>query len=639
MKKTLLTSTILLTAAALFCCTTGKNGPEHDYTYTAVPFTDVHFTDDFWADRIRTVTDVTIPYALKMCEETGRIANFAIAGGLAEGKFNGNWGFNDSDVFKIMEGAAYRLAVKYDAPLDRYMDSLIVLIAAAQEPDGYLYTNRTINNPLLEMSGKERWSNIRDSHELYNAGHMYEAAVAHYYATGKRTFLDVAIKNADLLCKTFLEPAWKIVPGHQEIELALVKLYRATGKQQYLDLSRFMLEARGGSGNVYLQDHKPVVEQYEAVGHAVRGAYMYMAMADIAALEQDKAYEATSDSLWNNVVGKKLYITGGIGAQRHGEAFGEAYRMPNDSAYCETCAGIANCMWNLRMFQLHGDSKYIDVMERTLYNNVLSGLGLDGKQFFYPNLLELNPTIYTDWSAHRSGWFDCCCCPSNLTRFIPSLPGYVYATGKDRLYVNLFGSNSARIKMQDGSMVAVCQRSGYPWEGRTDITLTPKRKEAFDLYVRIPGWAKNSPVPSDLYRYALPSDRPVRILLNGNPVQYAQKQGYAVISREWNAGDVVSLELPMEVKTVLANDNIAYDRGKFAVERGPIVYCAEFADNEGMDVLEFKGRPDDEFVVEPSEMFDNVMIVKDKTHPVTLIPYYARSHRGLGNMAVYLNGK
>lgn len=469
---------------------------------------------------------MTVPFAFRKCEETHRIDNFAVAAGIKEGKFNSPYPFDDSDVYKIMEGASYLLAVKEDNGLDAYMDSLISLIGAAQEPDGYLYTTRTIGGSSIHpWAGKKRWENERDnSHELYNVGHMYEAAVAHYQATGKRDFLDIAIKSADLLCNTFGPEEGKltVAPGHQEVEIGLVKLYRATGDRRYLDLSKFFLDARGKydkydrnskdqfRSGAYWQDHKAVIDQDEAVGHAVRAAYMYSAMTDVAALRNEQTYRVAVDNLWDNVTGKKMYITGGIGSTRHGEAFGKNYELPNSTAYCETCASIANCMWNLRMFMLHGDAKYIDVLERSLYNAVLSGISLDGKEFFYPNVLSCDEN-----GAERSEWFNCSCCPSNLSRFVPSIPGYVYATSDAGVYVNLYGANQAGITLGNGKRIDMSQKTSYPWEGNIELTVTPESKQEFSIMLRIPGWVDNRPVPSDLYTYMNADEKKIVIKING----------------------------------------------------------------------------------------------------------------------------
>ena len=633
-----------------------------DYTYKEVPFTDVHFTDNFWLPRIETIRNVTVPFAFRKCEETHRIDNFAVAAGIKEGKFNSPYPFDDSDVYKIMEGASYLLAVKEDNGLDAYMDSLISLIGAAQEPDGYLYTTRTIGRSSIHpWAGKKRWENERDnSHELYNVGHMYEAAVAHYQATGKRDFLDIAIKSADLLCNTFGPEEGKltVAPGHQEVEIGLVKLYRATGDRRYLDLSKFFLDARGKydkydrnskdqfRSGAYWQDHKAVIDQDEAVGHAVRAAYMYSAMTDVAALRNEQTYRVAVDNLWDNVTGKKMYITGGIGSTRHGEAFGKNYELPNSTAYCETCASIANCMWNLRMFMLHGDAKYIDVLERSLYNAVLSGISLDGKEFFYPNVLSCDEN-----GAERSEWFNCSCCPSNLSRFVPSIPGYVYATSDAGVYVNLYGANQAGITLGNGKRIDMSQKTSYPWEGNIELTVTPESKQEFSIMLRIPGWVDNRPVPSDLYTYMNADEKKIVIKINGEVQNAPIEKGYAVLARKWEPGDVIQLTLPMEVHKNKANDKVEADINHLSVERGPIVYCAEFADNNGA-VLNYVLKSGDEFAVSPAPaLFDGVNLLKghvdrvvaDKNYEViksvkdslTLIPYYARSHRGNGEMTVW----
>ena len=633
-----------------------------DYTYKEVPFTDVHFTDNFWLPRIETIRNVTVPFAFRKCEETHRIDNFAVAAGIKEGKFNSPYPFDDSDVYKIMEGASYLLAVKEDNGLDAYMDSLISLIGAAQEPDGYLYTTRTIGGSSIHpWAGKKRWENERDnSHELYNVGHMYEAAVAHYQATGKRDFLDIAIKSADLLCNTFGPEEGKltVAPGHQEVEIGLVKLYRATGDRRYLDLSKFFLDARGKydkydrnskdqfRSGAYWQDHKAVIDQDEAVGHAVRAAYMYSAMTDVAALRNEQTYRVAVDNLWDNVTGKKMYITGGMGSTRHGEAFGKNYELPNSTAYCETCASIANCMWNLRMFMLHGDAKYIDVLERSLYNAVLSGISLDGKEFFYPNVLSCDEN-----GAERSEWFNCSCCPSNLSRFVPSIPGYVYATSDAGVYVNLYGANQAGITLGNGKRIDMSQKTSYPWEGNIELTVTPESKQEFSIMLRIPGWVDNRPVPSDLYTYMNADEKKIVIKINGEVQNAPIEKGYAVLARKWEPGDVIQLTLPMEVHKNKANDKVEADINHLSVERGPIVYCAEFADNNGA-VLNYVLKSGDEFAVSPAPaLFDGVNLLKghvdrvvaDKNYEViksvkdslTLIPYYARSHRGNGEMTVW----
>ncbi|MBM4081180.1 MAG: glycoside hydrolase family 127 protein, partial [Planctomycetes bacterium] len=420
----------VLAATALLVSAAWAAG--RDYPIQPVPFTAVRVRDEFWQPRMETNRAVTVWYDLKKCEETGRIDNFAKAAGLMKGEFRGI-PFDDSDVYKVIEGAAYSLALQPDPKLDKYLDEIIAKIAAAQEPDGYLYTARRLfpAEKMPAMSGRERWSNLASSHELYNVGHLYEAAVAHFLATGKRSLLDVALRNADFICQTFGPGAdqRKDPPGHQEIEMGLVKLYRVTAERKYLDQAKFFLDQRGrpeghklrGAGQ---QDHKPVVEQDEAVGHSVRACYMYSGMADVAALTGDAAYLRAIDRLWENVVGKKLYLTGGVGARPKGEAFGDAHELPNSTAYTETCAAIANALWNHRMFLLHGHAQYLDVLERIIYNGFLAGVALSGDQFFYPNPLEADgKRRFNHGGATRQPWFGCACCPVNVVRFIPSLAG------------------------------------------------------------------------------------------------------------------------------------------------------------------------------------------------------------------------
>ena len=528
-----------------------------DYPVRPVPFTDVKIDDEFWAPRLKTNREVTIPYDFAKCEETGRIANFDVAAGKIEGKFRGNFGFNDSDVFKVIEGASYSLALYPDAELEKYIDELVGKIAAAQTDDGYIYTVNTIGEYADEIYccvSEKRWSDLKSGHELYNFGHMYEAAVAHYQATGKRSFLDVAVKNADLLCRVFGPGKNRGVPGHQEIEIGLVKLYRVTGDDKYLKLAKFFLDERGNAKGhklfgPYNQDHKAVVEQSEAVGHAVRAGYMYSGMADVAALTGDAGYVGAMERIWENVVSKKQHLTGGVGARHKGESFGDDYELPNKTAYNETCAAIANAMWNHRLFLLSGDGKYIDVLERVLYNGFLSGISLGGDKFFYPNPLASDGKykFNINESATRRPWFDCSCCPTNVVRFMPSLAGYIYAHRDNSLYVNLFIEGSGMVKMGENT-VKIVQKTAYPWEGRVKIKVEPERSDEFAVCVRIPGWAQNRPMPSELYRYLDKGDEKVGLKVNGAAVRVDIEKGFARVSRRWKKDDEIDLNLPMRVR-------------------------------------------------------------------------------------------
>ncbi len=648
---------LFLAALLAFSLPARAAEPKPDYPVGPVPFTRVQFADGFWMPRLATNRAATVPYDFKKCEETGRIDNFAKAAKLMPGNFRGI-PFDDSDVYKVIEGASYSLALGADPELDKYLDDLIAKIAAAQEPDGYLYTARTIHpdNPPGRAS-KKRWLNefgdlIRgqDSHELYNAGHLYEAAVAHFQATGKRTLLQVALKNADLVASVWGPGKLTIPSGHQEIEIGLVKLYRVTADKKYLDLAKFLLDQRGRGGNTYYSDHLPVVKQTEAVGHAVRSCYMYAAMADVAALTGDTAYLGAIDRLWDNVVGKKLYLTGGVGARPGGEAFGGDYELPN-RAYNETCAAIANALWNYRMFLLHGDAKYLDVLERILYNGFLSGVALGGDRFFYPNPLEADGQAkFNMGSATRQPWFDCACCPVNVVRFMPSIAGYVYATRGQAIYVNLFAGGSGKVTLGNNTIQLV-QETRYPWDGQVRLTLQPVKAGTFALKIRLPGWTQGRPVPSDLYRYDNAAADPAIIKVNGKPVTAKVEQGFLEFSRRWKKGDTVEVGLPMPIRRVLAHEAVKADQGRVALERGPVVYCVEGIDHGGRvrnlvladDVkLTTEWRPD--LLGGLTVIRGQALAVEKDEHgatttasvPFLAIPYYAWSHRGPGEMAVWL---
>ena len=627
-----------------------KEQLKHGYPIDPVPFTSVKVSDSFWGQRLKASREVTIPLAFSKCEETGRYRNFELAAHPSDTTKVTGYSFDDTDVYKTIEGASYSLQTYPDKQLAHYMDSVLDIVAAAQEPDGYLYTARTMNpkHP-HEWAGSKRWEKVEElSHEFYNLGHMVEGAIAHYQATGSRKFLDIAIRYADCVCREIGDGEGQVVrvPGHQIAEMALAKLYLVTGDQKYLDQAKFFLDKRGYTSrkDEYSQAHKPVVEQDEAVGHAVRAAYMYAGMADVAALTGDTSYVHAIDRIWDNIVSKKLYITGGIGATNQGEAFGKNYELPNMSAYCETCAAIGNVYVNYRLFLLHGDAKYYDVLERTLYNGLISGVSLDGGGFFYPNPLE------SMGQHQRQPWFGCACCPSNICRFIPSLPGYVYAVKDNQVYVNLFMGNEAELKV-GGKKVILHQETRYPWDGHVTLTVDKNAAGTFVMKIRIPGWVRNQVVPSDLYTYSDGKRPGYSVKVNGEAVTSALEQGYFTIERKWKKGDRVELQLDMEVRTVKANGKVEADRGRMAVERGPIVYCAEWPDNS-FNVLSLlmNLHPQFEVVERPDLLYglnqiktpvqtleydeQGRLVVKDQE--LTLIPYYAWAHRGPGNMAVWL---
>jgi DUF1680 family protein len=647
-KASFLRGAIAIMCAAVF---SAVSLAQSDYPITAIAAHEVHLRDTFWAPRLETNRTVTIPYAFAMCETTGRVDNFAFAADLAVGAQCGVYPFDDSDVYKVIEGASYTLTTHPDPQLERYLDSLITLIADAQEADGYLYTARTNKAKFLERwGGRERWSHLSGSHELYNLGHLYEAAAAHVTATGKHTLLDVALKSVSLLKHDFQPGKHETPPGHQEIEIGLIKLFRVTGDSSLVQLAKFFLDQRGRRGNgrelwgTYSQDHVPVLLQNEAVGHAVRELYMVSGMVDVAALGGCTAYADAARRLWTNIITRKMYLTGGVGGQGMIEGFGPAYELPNKSAYCETCASIAHILASQRLFLLYGDAAYVDVLERTLYNATLSGIGMDGNRFFYPNPLASRGRL-------RSPWFDCACCPSNVTRFVPQIPGFVYAHRRDSVYVNLFVASDAMLQI-GGTEVKLSQKTGYPREGVVTISVDPERPVDMTLLVRIPGWARNQPVPGDLYRPFTPFDGEVTMAvgdLEPAPVQ-ANRNGYLPLSRRWKQGDIVRLELPMTIHRVVAHDSVEADRGRVALERGPLVYCAEWVDQPGRRVLNLV-LPDSAVLrlTERKDLPGGICTITGTAYevslekgysvtapvPFTAVPYYLWAHRGKGEMTVW----
>ncbi|AQQ08770.1 hypothetical protein L21SP3_00560 [Sedimentisphaera cyanobacteriorum] len=647
---------ILLMRSDLFSAE--KNSRKVQDYLEPVPFTEVSFNDEFWLPRLQTNRKVTVPHIFNKLEETGRIDNFAIAGGLKNGKPRYHFPFDDTDIYKTLEGASYSLMVSPDQELENYLDELIELIAAAQEEDGYLYTVRTNSGDI--WSGKERWSYLSMSHELYNAGHLFEAAIAHYQATGKKSLLNVAVKFADLLVETFHESGVEIPPGHEIVESGLARLSDVTGNRDYLELARYFVDIRGRvtedyePWGEYHQDHKPVLQQEEAKGHVVRALYLYIGMADIASRIPDSGYsEELMDTLvkiWHSINDTKMYITGGLGAKHGGESFGRPYELPNDG-YCETCAQIANVMWNQRMFLRFKEGRYIDSLERSLYNSLISGVSLQGDTFFYPN------PLVSSGGYSRSSWFECNCCIGNIARTIPSIPGYVYARSEDGVWVNLFIPGKAGFELSN-TQVEFVQKGGYPWKGNISIEVSPKDEARFTVYLRIPGWARNKPVPSSLYRYKEMFDKQPELSVNGKSVPLKTQKGYAAISRKWKSGDKIELNLPMKVRKVLPHPNIKADRGRIAMERGPIVYCAEWPDFNSKrvthlyipenaefkaeyrkDMLGLNGVADKGCVLTGTVkgLFENEKsLAVSKKVDFTAIPYYAWAHRGEGQMAVWL---
>ncbi len=641
---------LLLAFIVLSCITVQGQKKKNTYPISPVPFTSVKVTDAFWGQRLKASREVTIPLAFSKCKETGRYKNFEMAAHPSESNKVEGFTFDDTDVYKTIEGASYSMQTYPDKKLDKYIDSVLTIVKKAQEPDGYLYTFRTMNpKHTHEWAGTKRWEKEEDlSHELYNLGHMIEGAIAHYQATGKRNFLDIAIKYADCAVREVGDKPGQtmVVPGHQIAEMALSKLYIITGDVKYLNLAKLLLDKRGytETKNDYAQTHKPVLEQDEAVGHAVRAAYMYSGMADVAALTGDKEYINAIDLIWDNIVNKKLYITGGIGATGSGEAFGKNYELPNMSAYCETCAAIGNVYLNHRLFLLHGEAKYYDVLERSLYNGLISGVSLDGGGFFYPNPLE------SIGQHQRQPWFGCACCPSNICRFIPSVPGYIYAVHDTDVYVNLFMANHSDLKV-NGKAVVLKQSTNYPWSGDVNMEISPKGKQDFTLKIRVPGWVQDQVVPGNLYSYSDKKTLGYTVKVNGIAVTSKIEKGYFSINRAWKKGDKVEVHFDMETRTVKANSKVEADYGKIAVERGPIVYCAEWPDNN-YNIFSIILNKKPTFKVENNKdlllgintiqtdaqllNYDLQGKLETKEVKLNLIPYYAWSHRGSGDMAVWL---
>ncbi len=648
------------------CLQTGLRAQQKDYPISPVTFTQVRLTDSFWSPRIERNRTVTIPASFARCESTGRVSNFVMAA-KRQGKFCTKFPFDDTDIYKTIEGASYSLAVHPDPALQAYVDALIDTVGRAQESDGYLYTARTIDSLHPHpWSGPDRWVKEHElSHELYNSGHMFEAASAHYLATGQRNFLDIALRNADLLVRTFGPGKREVAPGHEIVEMGLVRLYRITGKKEYLDLAKFFIDARGKreydksnpdewKNGMYWQDDKPVTEQDVAEGHAVRAMYLYSGMADVAALTGDKEYIDAIDRIWNNMVERKIYVQGGIGAIPGGERFGNDYELPNRTAYNETCAAIGDVFWNQRMFLLHGDAKYIDLLEKVLYNGLLSGVGLDGKSFFYTNAMQVTDDFtHPALERERSGWFECSCCPTNMLRLLPSLPGYIYAQKGQDLYINLFVSSTAKLTM-DGQPMEVIQKNNYPWDGRLSFTFLPASTQEMTLRLRVPGWVRGQAIPSTLYAFEPAASAtfgsaasrssssssagsaaapPVEIRINGNTVPYKMGNGYAIIHRIWHKGDELTMNLPMPAERVRANPLLKEDSGKVAIQRGPLIYCAEWVDNGGK--VSDRVMPENSRLLPQTrpDLLEGVTVLTG--NGMTLIPYYAWANRGQGEMMIW----
>jgi uncharacterized protein len=614
----------------------------------AVNFSQVEIQDNFWKPRIYTVSTVTIPVCITQTEiKTPRIRNFEKVAAKKGEKHEGIY-YDDSDVYKALEAIAYSLKNHPDKELEKKADEWVDKIAAAQLPDGYLNTYYTLGDIT------RRWTNM-NNHEDYCAGHLIEAAVAYYNTTGKPKLLNVAIRLANHLDSTFRLQNRQWISGHEEIELALVKLYGATGEKRYLDLADWYLQQRGkGYFSVqpevqeYYQDRWPLKEQTKITGHAVRAMYLYTGAADVGAAKNDTGYMNAMKKVWEDVVYRNMYITGGIGSSGSNEGFTVDYDLPNEQAYCETCASVGMVFWNQRMNLLTGDSKYIDILERSLYNGALDGLSLKGDRFFYGNPLA------STGNYSRSEWFGTACCPANIARLVESVGNYIYAKSNDALWINLFVGSTASFSIKN-EKIQVKQETNYPWDGKVQISVIPGKKTDFELNIRIPGWADNQPVPGDTYHYSDKSYEKISISLNGIPVTCKMVKGYAVIRKIWEKGDIVVLNLPTPVRRIVAIDMVSEDKNRVALQRGPLVYCFEHADNDGkaMNIV----IPDNiTFTPEYKPVLLNGVVVLQAEAPVivvsanglsagsvnkkiTAIPFFSWANRGEGQMQVWMPRK
>jgi uncharacterized protein len=617
----------------------------HPYAITSVDIQNVKLTDDFWLPLVKKVQEKTISYAINKCEEEGRLYNFLLAGGKVKGEIKGAMPFDDTDIYKIIEGASNTLISSPDKRLDALLDSLIAIIAVGQEKDGYLTTWRTVNPtkppaPWVKVIQGKRFESLEASHELYNAGHLYEAAAVHFKATGKRNFLNIALKNADMMIRTFGDEPGKQkgVPGHQIIETGLIQLYKITNNKNYLALSKYFLDNRGNANHHklygdYSQDHIPVVSQSEAIGHAVRAVYMYAAMTDIAAMTHDPSYGSAVQKLWENMVTKKMYVTGGIGARHEGEAFGANYELPNLTAYSETCAAIGSIYWNHRLFLMSGDVKYYDIIERTLYNSMIAGISLEGTQFFYPNALE-SDGIYKFNRGHctREGWFDCSCCPTNIIRFLPAMSSLIYAYDQKNIYVNMLVGSETQFDVKGGKFF-IKQTTGYPWKGGVGFNILNNSKENLSLKIRIPHWLRNRAVPGDLYKYATNVDRPITLYVNGKNQVFENEKGYISVILPANKASELKLDFEMASHTIESNLAVAENIGKLALEYGPMIYAFEEVDQKNtFDKLSLSSNETWTPVFQKDLLGG---VIKLESGNKIAIPYFAWSNRGVGKMKVW----
>lgn len=602
---------LLMATAGMYSCSNVKEDISFQKN-EPVNFSQVKIADVFWLPRINRHAEVTLPACIHQCEvETQRVKNFAIAGGLEQGEFKGLV-YDDSDLYKMIEGCSYSLMNHPNPELEKKLDEIIFKISSAQQEDGYLMTYFILGNL------NDRWTNM-DKHEMYCCGHLIEAAIAYYNATGKRTLLDVAIKYTDHIDRTFGEGKRVWVPGHQEIELALVKLYRVTKDERYLNLSHWLLEQRGqGNGDWkakdYYQDLNPVSQLTKISGHAVRAMYMFTGMADLASITRDTAYVHALDRLWTDVVNTKMYATGGIGSSRHNEGFTEDYDLPNAEAYCETCASVGMVFWNQRMNMLKGDGKYVDILEKAMYNGALAGISLSADRFFYVNPLE------SDGLHHRKPWYGTACCPSQISRFLPSVGNYVYATSSEAVWINLYIGSEMTINIDD-TPVSIKQTTRYPWEGRVQFHIHPAEKKAFTVKLHLPDWCK---------QYTL--------AVNGKDCKAKEEKGYLLIERTWQPDDEVTFNMAMPVEVVSADPRVKANIGKRCLQRGPLVYCMEEVDNLNYDKAVLSSSTNYTTAFEPNLLEGVVTITAvNGADTCKFVPYYAWDNREPGKMKVWVD--
>ena len=639
-----------------------------DYPLKPVPFNQVEMTSDFWRPRLETQRKTLVPFAFERTQpgvEHLKAARDFLAGKKVEDHRAHR--FIDSDLYKVMEGAAYLLQLRRDPDLEKTLDELADVIAGAQHENGYLYPSHTTGaGTSKDMMGDRPYAFIVHSHELYNVGHLYEAAVAYYQATGKKKLLNVAEKSAEHINRVIFEgdsdynqgKPIQQAPGHQEMELALVKLYRVTGKPLYLDMARRFLEIRGvtyvpeGEGVMaptYAQQHAPVTEQEEAVGHAVRATYLYAGMADVGTLTGDPRYAEALAKIWGNITNTRMHITGGLGAVHGIEGFGPQYELPNADAFNETCAAVGNVLFNYRMFLLNKDARYLDVAEVALLNNVLAAVNFEGNRFFYVNPLEADGKYpFNHGTAGRAPWFGTACCPSNMARLVPQVPGMTYAHDEEDLYITFFAESRTQVELK-GNRVDVAQQTAYPNDGEIRVAINPEKPTRFRLRLRIPTWARQQFVPGELYRYINKTPKSIRLTVNGEDVSLELDRGFASVMREWQKGDEVVLRLPMPIRMTECHPAVEANRNRIVFTRGPLVLCAEGIDNGGATQrFFFDNLPNTENatlmknrtehgsfmqaeIAAPSVMEDG----RVRAGKLVLTPYYAWNNRGISSMTCW----